>query len=499
MGTGGTILFGVLSTWVTPTWLLGAGAALGLLVLAVAYGLVRLTSVRLTAFLDDSLREGFLKPVLILAAVMATLALVSSPAVPVRDLLRSLVRLPTAGRLDRVETIAADATDQRVELDVRPSELKDLTISGNQDLTIRLMQYGIIKQAQEGKLEIIAGEPYNWSKATSENNLFYGDVAVMSVKNISGKAAQLQFAGRTTEEFPEVAAIPDTAAALVGLIVLFLLFEAACPKIAAVALATSREVTAQPMFQVVMALGATAIIVFVFVPYNTFGEDVKMLKLADIRLIIELAIIVALWTASESISGEIEGRTALTVLSKPVGRRQFLLGKFVGVILPVALLFLILGAEFLYTISYKVVYDAREGAALEPTWQTCFEPMMSSVPGLVLGFFEAVMLAAVSVALSTRLPLLANLIVCVSVYVLGHLVPLLVLSRVDDTYGIIHFVGQLFAALLPVLDHFDMEGSVSAGTPVPLIYLGWTLVYCLLYSTVAMLLALALFEDRDLA
>src|ERR1700676_3355410 len=103
MATGGTMLFGVLSTWVTPTWLLGAGAALGLLVLAIAYGLVRLTSVRLAAFLDDSLREGFLKPVLILAAVMATLALVSSPAVPVRDLLRSLVRLPTAGRLERTE------------------------------------------------------------------------------------------------------------------------------------------------------------------------------------------------------------------------------------------------------------------------------------------------------------------------------------------------------------------------------------------------------------
>jgi hypothetical protein len=35
--------------------------------------------------------------------------------------------------------------------------------------------------------------------------------------------------------------------------------------------------------------------------------------------------------------------------------------------------------------------------------------------------------------------------------------------------------------------------------PVPPIYLLWSLVYCVLYSTVAMLLALTLFEDRDLA
>jgi Mn2+/Fe2+ NRAMP family transporter len=189
----------------------------------------------------------------------------------------------------------------------------------------------------------------------------------------------------------------------------------------------------------------------------------------------------------------------MTVLSKPVGRRQFLLGKFVGIILPIALLFLFLGAVFLYTVSFKVVYDAREGAQLEPTWQTCFEPMISSVPGLVLAFFEVVTLTAVSVALSTRLPLLANLIVCCSIYVMGHLVPMLALSRLDDRYGIIRFVGQLFAAILPVLDHFDIEAAVSTGTPVPLEYLAWALGYCLLYSTVAMLLALALFEDRDLA
>jgi hypothetical protein len=50
-----------------------------------------------------------------------------------------------------------------------------------------------------------------------------------------------------------------------------------------------------------------------------------------------------------------------------------------------------------------------------------------------------------------------------------------------------------------VLDHFNVQASVAAGVNVPLDYLAWALVYCALYSTVAMLLALVLFEDRDLA
>ena len=48
--------------------------------------------------------------------------------------------------------------------------------------------------------------------------------------------------------------------------------------------------------------------------------------------------------------------------------------------------------------------------------------------------------------------------------------------------------------VLPVLDHFNIQASVAAGVPVPLQYLLWSLVYCGLYSAIAMLLALTLFE-----
>ena len=61
------------------------------------------------------------------------------------------------------------------------------------------------------------------------------------------------------------------------------------------------------------------------------------------------------------------------------------------------------------------------------------------------------------------------------------------------------FFGRLIATVLPVLDHFNVSASVAAGVPVPMAYMAWSLVYCLLYASVAMLLALTLFEDRDLA
>ena len=160
-------------------------------------------------------------------------------------------------------------------------------------------------------------------------------------------------------------------AALAVLYVVALMVRLAAPKVAAIAQTTAKEGVSQPLFYVILAVGVFALVIFPFVSYNTFGEDVKMLKAEGLTLIKVLAIILALWTASVSVAEEIEGRTALTLLSKPVGRRQLIIGKFLGILVPVAIVFIVLGVVFLASVSYKVVYDARETLSLihisEPT------------------------------------------------------------------------------------------------------------------------------------
>jgi ABC-type transport system involved in multi-copper enzyme maturation permease subunit len=270
------------------------------------------------------------------------------------------------------------------------------------------------------------------------------------------------------------------------------------PKVVAIARTTAKETTAQPLFYVILAVGVFGLIFFPFVPYNTFGEDVKMLKDTGLTLIMILSIALALWTASVSIADEIEGRTALTLLSKPISRRQFIVGKFLGILGPVAILFIVFGAIFLASVSFKVAYDARESSKADPTWQDCEKEMEQIAPGLALAFMETMVLTSISVAISTRLPMMANLIICAAIYVLGHLVPMLANSALGQIEQV-GFVAGLLAAILPVLDHFNIYTAIATGQQVPLSYLGLAGVYCLLYSALAMLVALLLFEDRDLA
>lgn len=306
------------------------------------------------------------------------------------------------------------------------------------------------------------------------------------------------FGAITTWLKPLWAVAAGAVGVLAALMILGLALRLVAPKVAAIARITTKEALGQPLFYLLLVIGVFALLIFPFVPYNTFGEDVKMVKAEGLTLIKVLAIALALWTASLSVAEEIEGKTALTLLSKPIRRWQLLLGKFLGILVPVAIIFVILGSVFLGSISFKTVYDARESAQPEPTSALCMEEMIQITPGLALAFLEAVVLTSVSVAISTRLPMLANLMICASIYVLGHLVPMLVNSAVGR-FEIVGFVGRLLSAVLPVLDHFSIETAISTGQAVPREYLVWATVYALVYSTVAMLVGLLMFEDRDLA
>jgi ABC-type transport system involved in multi-copper enzyme maturation permease subunit len=343
-----------------------------------------------------------------------------------------------------------------------------------------------------------AGETRYWVRgAPTSPPLPKSEITSLYARNLGEQAATVDLQITTQPVVPEVAAIPVTALCVVLLYLTYLVQRAWMPRLTAVALVTVKSETAHPLFPILIGIGISAMLLFIFLPFNTFGEDIKMLKTTGLQLVLVLSIVQAVWAAGTSISEEIEGKTALTVLSKPLNRMQFIVGKFLGIFWTVALMFLILGATFLFVVAYKPIFEGTEGG--QPAdWQQCYFEMTRIVPGLALAFMEVIVLAAISVAISTRMSMLANFSISFGIYVIGHLTPMIVQSSVAD-FEPVAFVGQLIATIFPVLDHFNIEAAVSGGTDVPLEYLGWTMLYCLMYVTLAMLLALLLFDDRDLA
>lgn len=268
-----------------------------------------------------------------------------------------------------------------------------------------------------------------------------------------------------------------------------------------IALATAKEAVRQPAFFVLAVIAGASLICSIFVAYFTFGEDIKMYKDTGITTISFACLLLALLTASSTVAEEIEGKTAITLLSKPINRRQFIIGKFLGIELGVLALYVLLGTLFALGVWYKYAYDLREsaGGVAEPAKRMA--QVMQIMPGLALGFFEVTVLAAVSVAISTRLPMLVNLVVCISIFFLGHLTPVLVeATGQGNTSELVSFMARLFAWALPSLEFFNAGPSISTGAQIPWVgYVFPALVYCVLYSGAALLFAFILFEDRDLA
>ena len=200
-------------------------------------------------------------------------------------------------------------------------------------------------------------------------------------------------------------------------------------------------------------------------------------------------------------------------MSALITRRQFVIGKYLGITQAALLLILVVGTTFFVLTYFKFGYDAREAGKEQPdafVWAKLGsmdvpvpEPEQLSVaakilPALSLIFMEVAVMTAVSVAISTRLPMLMNIVTCFAIFVVSHLTPVLVASTFKDLPPV-RLMAQVFATVLPALEIFNMSAAVATGKDVPVAYLGLCAIYCLAYAAAAVLLGFIMFEDRDLA
>jgi ABC-type transport system involved in multi-copper enzyme maturation permease subunit len=325
---------------------------------------------------------------------------------------------------------------------------------------------------------------------------------------------------------------------LIGLFLLLpRLVVAIWPKGGAVAYAAYREACRQPMFWLIVLAAKLLIVVSVFIPYFTFGDDYKMMKQIGFDVVMLAAVLFGVLASSMSISEEIEGRTAVTLMSKPVNRRQFLIGKFLGILLACLIMTLLIAWTLNYALRAMPEFDkinevvdpmpqqaertvvpafeslipakaaaARVVARGAGTW---FADTLAHSLGLLLGFGQVMILVAIASALATRLPFVVNLVLCLVIYFLGHLAPVVVAVAGQPAgggtagLGLVGFLAQLFNVILPALEFFNMGPAIIRESPLDLWQFGGYVLtvfgYSVLYTAIALLVGLLLFEDRDLA
>jgi hypothetical protein len=287
---------------------------------------------------------------------------------------------------------------------------------------------------------------------------------------------------------------------------------------------TFREAVVQPIYSLTLVLGGAVILIFTLLPFFTLAkEDTVMFKSVSIDVVTLLVLISTLFATSKSIYDEIEDRTMLTLMSKPLHKWEVLLGKYLGIALAALLAIAVLGVVLAlgtwyripgdYSIRYSL--DDREVARLH---DIRFMHLLSLVPSLIQTWLMIAALAAVSVAISTRVSLVVNLPVVILIYLAGNLTRFMYpIIGPDAPLGDRSWLvkGPAYAAslVLPYLETFDVRTLaiyrplavgqfVRDPQAVPLStifgYVGISGAYAVTYATFALAVGMWLFQSREL-
>ena len=289
-----------------------------------------------------------------------------------------------------------------------------------------------------------------------------------------------------------------------------------------------REAIVQPIYSLLIAIGAAILVVFAMLPFFTLGEDTTMFKSVGLDVILLMVLISTLFATSKSIYEEIEDRTMLTLMSKPVQKWEVLVGKYLGIILAAALAVALLGLVIILCTYWRIPSDylLRTTSLDEREIQQIYDYRMMHVSGLVPSLFlmwlQIAVLAAIGVAISTRLSLVVNLPVVVLLYVAGNLTRFLFpifsdspTAPLRDRSVVTKGLAWVISLLLPYLEVFDLRqltvyrplamwttsyyndpNAVPIGTVAG--YLVVATLYAVTYATFALSAGMWLFQTREL-
>jgi ABC-type Na+ efflux pump permease subunit len=286
---------------------------------------------------------------------------------------------------------------------------------------------------------------------------------------------------------------------------------------------TFREAMVQPIYTLLLALGIAIILIFGFLPFFTLGEDTIMFASVSLDVILLLVLISTLFATSKSIYDEIEDRTMLTLMSKPLQKWEVLVGKYLGIILAALVAIVIFGVVLCAATYTRIPGDYLIRPSLDDREISQLIGLRQShiagiIPNLVMVWLEISVLAAVGVALSTRFSLVVNLPVVIFIYVAGNLTRFLYplfgdASVLKDRSVIVKGFAALIRLLLPYLESFDLRTKTlhstiavgrfandPSGVHLSLIgrYLGLSTLYAITYIVFALSIGMLMFQTREL-
>lgn len=222
------------------------------------------------------------------------------------------------------------------------------------------------------------------------------------------------------------------------------------------------------------------IVVSVFLEPFALGEAPKILRDFGIAAASLFGVLIVIIIGSTLIHKDIEKRTIYTVITKPVKRSEIIIGKFLGLLLLIAIL------QCGMIVIHQLVIFIYEGA---------FDlPLFITIPFSLL---EIMILLGILLLFSSFSSPTISAIMGIIFFVIGHASPDLKLFADQVNVAILKYLAYGFYYILPNLENFNLRIDLVYKLPLHLDQLLFSICYGLIYTIFLLYLSIIIFEKRE--
>jgi ABC-type transport system involved in multi-copper enzyme maturation permease subunit len=251
-------------------------------------------------------------------------------------------------------------------------------------------------------------------------------------------------------------------------------------KIRAIALNTFKEAIRDRILYLLFFFAAIALGFSRLLAVLTVGDRVKIIKDVGLASISIFGVLMAILIGTGLVYKEIDKKTILTLLAKPIQRWQFLLGKFVGLVLTLFIMTLAMGLIFVVIVFLHTgQLDGRMLLAI------------------LFIFLELVLITAVAILFSCFSTPILSSIFSLSFYLIGHLSWGLETLVQKTRPGAGRLALRGLSAILPDLENFNFKTEIVHGLAIDPKFYFYSALYGLVYTLFILALAVLIFKKRD--
>lgn len=225
----------------------------------------------------------------------------------------------------------------------------------------------------------------------------------------------------------------------------------------------------------------------------TAGQDLKVIKDLGLATMNAMGLLIAIFIGTGLVAKEVERRSIYAVLSKPVSRSSFLVGKFAGLALTLAVNLAMMTAAFYAMLQFTALTTddwIRQG------WRApALDPRLLVAVGLI--GVQLLLTTAVALFFSTFSSPMLSMLLTLAVWVAGHFSGDLRNFQMAVDSPAAAAVARGLYYVLPNLDALDVKNEVVHGLAVPWAALGLGLASIAAYIGVLVSAAVVIFNRRD--